>query len=82
HLIAIFSILTPLYVVLIHNLRQRNFCFRYFVAAFISIAGAFVIKAETLPTGDFWLGFGLMQVAGICFAYGQVAYRDWKKENP
>mgnify|MGYP001165661411 FL=1 len=82
HLIAIFSILTPLYVVLIHNLRQRNFCFRYFVAAFFSIAGAFVIKAESLPTGDFWLGFGLMQVAGICFAYGQVAYRDWKKENP
>jgi drug/metabolite transporter (DMT)-like permease len=23
-----------------------------------------------------------MQVAGIAFAYGQVAYRDWKRNNP
>jgi len=28
--------------------------------------------------GDFWLGFGLMQIAGLAFAFGQIAYRDWK----
>ena len=37
-----------------------------------------MIKAQGLPSGDFWLGFILMQIAGIAFAFGQIAYRDWK----
>jgi len=82
HLVAIFSILTPVYVVILHDLRQRTFSSRYLVAALLSVLGAAAIKAKTIPTGDFWIGFGLMQVAGIAFAYGQVAYRDWKRNNP
>jgi drug/metabolite transporter (DMT)-like permease len=82
HLVAIFSILTPVYVVILHDLRQRTFSYRYLVAALLSVLGAAAIKAKTIPTGDFWIGFGLMQVAGIAFAYGQVAYRDWKRNNP
>ncbi|MDB3958031.1 EamA family transporter [Opitutales bacterium] len=81
HLVAIFSILTPIYVVIIHNLRKRTFSSRYLVAALLSVLGAVAIKAKTIPTGDFWIGFGLMQAAGIAFAYGQVAYRDWKQKN-
>ena len=82
HLVAIFSILTPVYVVILHDLRQRTFSSRYLVAALLSVLGAGAIKAKTIPTGNFWIGFGLMQVAGIAFAYGQVAYRDWKRNNP
>ena len=82
HLVAIFSILTPVYVVILHDLRQRTFSSRYLVAALLSVLGAGAIKAKTIPTGDFWIGFGLMQVAGIAFADGQVAYRDWKRNNP
>jgi drug/metabolite transporter (DMT)-like permease len=82
HLVAIFSILTPVYVVILHDLRQRTFSSRYLVAALLSVLGAGAIKAKTIPTGDFWIGFGLMQVAGIAFAYGQIAYRDWKQSNP
>ena len=65
-----------------HDLRQRTFSSRYLVAALVSVVGAGAIKAKTIPTGDFWIGFGLMQAAGIAFAYGQVAYRDWKRNNP
>ena len=82
HLVAIFSILTPVYVVIVHDLRQRTFSSRYLIAALLSVLGAAAIKAKTIPTGDFWIGFGLMQAAGIAFAYGQVAYRDWKRNNP
>ena len=82
HLVAIFSILTPVYVVILHDLRQRTFSARYLVAALLSVLGAGAIKAKTIPAGDFWIGFGLMQAAGIAFAYGQVAYRDWKQSNP
>lgn len=82
HLVALFSILTPLYVVVIHDLRKRQFSPRYLLAALLSISGAATIKIQGLPSGDFWLGFTLMQVAGIAFAFGQIAYRDWKRSQP
>lgn len=82
HLVAIFSILTPVYVVLIHDLRRRTFSKHYLWVAILSVLGAASIKAKTIPSGDIWMGFGLMQAAGIAFAFGQVAYRDWKQVNP
>jgi drug/metabolite transporter (DMT)-like permease len=82
HLVAIFSILTPVYVVLIHDLRRRTFSKHYLWGAILSVLGAASIKAKTIPSGDIWMGFGLMQAAGIAFAFGQVAYRDWKRANP
>jgi drug/metabolite transporter (DMT)-like permease len=82
HLVAIFSILTPVYVVLIHDLRRRTFSKHYLWVAILSVLGAASIKAKSIPSGDIWMGFGLMQAAGIAFAFGQVAYRDWKRANP
>ena len=82
HLVAIFSILTPVYVVLIHDLRRRTFSKHYLWVAILSVLGAASIKAKTIPSGDIWMGFGVMQAAGIAFAFGQVAYRDWKRANP
>ena len=81
HVVAIFSILTPVYVVLIHNLMKRTFLNRYVWVALLSVLGAASIKVKSVPDGDIWIGFGLMQVAGIAFAFGQVAYRNWKKAN-
>ena len=81
HLVAIFSILTPVYMVLIHDLRRRTFSKHYLWVAILSVLGAASIKAKTIPSGDIWMGFGLMQAAGIAFAFGQVAYRDWKRAN-
>ena len=81
HLVAIFSILTPVYVVLIYNFQKARFTLFYLLAALCSVGGAFVIKAKTIPTGDFWTGFFLMQGAGMAFAFGQVAYRHWKSSN-
>jgi drug/metabolite transporter (DMT)-like permease len=81
HLVALFSILTPVYVILIHDIRQRRFSPNFFIAAIISVLGAACLKAKTVPSGNFWIGFGLMQLAGLSFAYGQVAYRDWKRRN-
>lgn len=82
HLIALFSILTPVYVVLINDLRQKHFHPRYLVVALLSILGAAVIRYKSGEIDQVWLGFGLMQVAGLAFAFGQVAYRDWKLEKP
>jgi drug/metabolite transporter (DMT)-like permease len=82
HLVALFTVLTPVYVVLIYDARQRRFTPRYLLAALLSVAGAAVIKAKGTPSGDIFIGFALMQLAGLAFAYGQVAYRDWKRQHP
>lgn len=82
HLVALFSILTPVYVVLIHDLRSRVFSPRYLIAAFLSVLGAAIIKIQGVPSGSIWLGFILMQLAGLSFAFGQIAYRDWKQGHP
>ncbi len=82
HIVAIFSITTPIYVVLIHNFRQKSFSKKLILVALLSVVGAGIIKAQSVPSGDIWMGFSLMQGAGMSFAFGQVAYRDWKKENP
>ena len=82
HLVALFSVLTPVYVVLIHDLRSRQFTPLYLLAALLSVGGAAVIKAKSGDSGDLWLGFALMQISGLAFAFGQVAYRDWKRNRP
>ena len=81
HLVALFSIFTPIYVVLINTIRKRQFSLKYLIAALLSVCGAAVIKVQGLPSGDFWTGFALMQIAGIAFAFGQIAYRDWKRTH-
>ncbi|ADE55021.1 EamA family transporter [Coraliomargarita akajimensis] len=82
HLIALFTVLTPVYVVLIHDLQQKQFNQHTLIAALAATLGAAVIKAKGFSTSDIWLGFGLMQLAGIAFAYGQVSYRKWKLQQP
>ncbi|WP_299773405.1 EamA family transporter [uncultured Pseudoteredinibacter sp.] len=82
HLVALFTVLTPLYIVIIDSLRKRYFSIDYILAAALSVAGAAVIKAQNTEGADIWLGFALIQIANLAFAFGQVAYRDWKQARP
>ncbi|GAC17777.1 EamA family transporter [Paraglaciecola arctica] len=82
HLVALFSVLTPLYIVIINDLRQRCFTPWYLLAAILSILGAAVIKIGDIDPREIWLGFGLMQISNMAFAFGQIYYRDWKRARP
>jgi len=82
HLVALFSVLTPLYIVIINDLRQRCFTPWYLLATLFSVIGAAIIKIGNIDSSEIWLGFGLMQIANLAFAFGQVYYRDWKKVRP
>ena len=79
HLVALFSVLTPLYIVIINDLRQHSFTPWYLLATLLSVFGAAVIKVGDIESSDIWLGFGLMQISSLAFAFGQVYYRDWKR---
>lgn len=82
HLVALFSILTPVYVVLINDLSRFRFHPLYLLVALLSVGGAAVIKMKGGASGSVWTGFGLMQVAGVAFAFGQVYYRNWRLQHP
>lgn len=82
HLVALFSVFTPVYIVMLHDIQQRRFSPWYLFAAALSVAGAAVIKAKNIDTADIWLGFALMQIANLAFASGQVYYRNWKLARP
>ncbi len=81
HLVALFSVTTPLFVVLVHDLLARRWTQRAFISALLAVAGAAVIRYEGLETDDLWVGFALMQLAGLAFATGQVYYRAWKRRH-
>ena len=72
--VLIFTIFTPLYVTLLHDLSVRHFHRRYLLTAGLAVLGAAVIRFDHL-TSDFLLGFLVVQGANLCFAAGQVGYK-------
>ncbi len=73
--VVLFTVFTPIYITLIHDMTRRCFTFWYLVTATVAVAGAAVIRYNPLSP-DFMVGFLLVQGANFCFAFGQVAYKN------
>lgn len=72
--VLVFTIFTPLYVTLLHDLLEKRFKASYLWAAILAVAGAAVIRFDGL-TDRYMLGFLVVQGANFCFALGQVGYK-------
>ena len=72
--VALFTIFTPIYVTLANDLFSRSFHRRFFYAALLAVIGTAIIVYRDLNQDEFRTGFLLIQIANICFAFGQVAY--------
>jgi drug/metabolite transporter (DMT)-like permease len=73
--VALFTIFTPVYVVLIEDILEKKFTPVFLLTAAAAVAGTWIIKGQELLTPDIFKGFLLVQVSNLCFALGQVAYR-------
>jgi drug/metabolite transporter (DMT)-like permease len=80
--VALFTITTPLFITLIDAAVQREWRLRYAVAAILSVAGAGVLKWQSVGDTGIMGGFLLVQLANLCFAGGQVAWRSERKRLP
>jgi len=80
-MVALFTVTTPFYVLLLAALRVRNLPPRYIAAVTLAIAGALVVVARGLPSGASWTGVLLLQGANLCFAIGQVFFADLKRKS-
>jgi carboxylate/amino acid/amine transporter len=79
--VALFTIFTPLYVTLIHDIFKRRLNRLFLLTVFLAIAGTAVIVYRQVTWSDFQAGFALMQVSNISFAFGQVYYRKLLKDH-
>jgi len=78
----LFTVMTPLYVTLIHDLLKRQpLKWGYASSALLAVLGALVIRYDRLNE-DFWFGLLLVQAANICFAIGQVGYKRLMEIHP
>ncbi|MFD1217339.1 carboxylate/amino acid/amine transporter [Microbulbifer celer] len=74
--VLLFTIFTPVYITLIDDLLKRHFSWWNLLVAAIAVFGAAVIRWDEL-SGGYWRGFLVVQGANLCFASGQVAYRQF-----
>lgn len=72
--VLLFTIFTPFYVALLDDALFGRFTPFYLLSAALAVLGAAVIRYDGV-SGDFWLGFAVVQGANLCFALGQVGYR-------
>jgi carboxylate/amino acid/amine transporter len=72
--VLIFTILTPIYVTLIHDLLHRRFRLSYLLTAALAVIGAAIIRYSPVES-QLFVGFMVVQGANLCFALGQVGYK-------
>lgn len=77
--VALFTILTPLYVTLIDDVYKKKIQWLNLAMALLAIAGAVIIKYHGLKWENLLTGFLLVQVSNLSFAFGQLEYKRIRK---
>lgn len=75
HEVALFTVMTPIFVVALSDLFGKTFRPRNLIAASLAVGGAAVIQWAEMETAAPLFGFLLVQASNLCFAAGQLAYR-------
>ncbi len=82
HHVALMTIFTPLFVVAFEAIRERRWSWVPVAFALLSVSGAAVIRYRGVSWQGIAAGAVLMQIANACFAWGQLEYRDFRRERP
>lgn len=72
--VALFTIFTPLWVILVNDLLEKRFHPRFLMTAFLVVLGTGVIAFKGFGRQIVLTGFILVQLSNLCFAAGQIAY--------
>ena len=73
--VALFTIFTPIYVTLINDAINKKFNILFLVTAALAVSGTWVIERGEILSSGVLIGFGLVQVSNLAFAFGQIYYR-------
>lgn len=78
--VALFTVLTPLYISLIGSIFERRLELSQFISVFLVIIGAIVIKWSSV-SDNFFFGFLMVQAANLSFGLGQVLYKRYINDH-
>ena len=80
--VALLTIFTPLYVILADACWARRWppAWFWWTSALAVLGALWIFQPQSFPQK--LPGILLMQVANLCFAGGQVAYRHWRTRTP
>jgi len=81
HEVALFTVMTPVYVAVINDLLSRTFHGVNLLAALLAVCGAGVVLWKGVSSDAPLIGFLLVEASNLCFAAGQLAYREWSKRT-
>ena len=76
HEVVLFTVMTPVYVALLNDLFGRKLHGANLIAALLAVCGAGVILWEGVSSEAPMIGFLLVEASNLCFALGQLAYRE------
>ncbi len=76
HEVALFTVMTPVYVAVLNDLFSRTFHGANLLAALLAVCGAGVILWKGVSSDAPLIGFLLVEASNLCFAWGQLAYRE------
>ena len=79
--VALFTVFTPLYVWLIHELYDRRIAWARALPAALAVAGSAWVSFREFEGPGSLSGFLLVQVSNLCFAWGQIHYRFTIKKH-
>lgn len=74
--VALFTIFTPLYVTLINDAFKKKLHLISLLATLLAIAGTAVVEQAGLFRPEILRGFLIVQISNLCFAFGQVYYKE------
>jgi len=79
--VALFTLFTPLYVWLIHELYDRKIEWARALPVVLAVAGSAWVSFREFEGPESLTGFLLVQVSNLCFAWGQIHYRFTVKSH-
>lgn len=73
--IVLFTIFTPIYVVLINDVLNSKIHKNLYFTAILSLVGSGIVVWQEISSPSLISGFLLMQISNFSFAFGQVYYK-------
>ena len=82
HEVALFTCFTPIYVAMWDDLEHRTLRPVFLLTALLAAAGAALAVYQDVRRENLLCGFWLVQGSNLCFAAGQVRYRNLLASRP
>lgn len=81
--VALFTIFTPIYVTLINDfVNKKGLDFAAILSSILAVVGAGVIVFKRMNDDMFLTGILLVQASNLCFAAGQIYYKNLMSKLP